>query len=155
MASAQSTVPSIKVEAPPVYGTVMFAWPKRDAVYDGAKFGQPEQKSTQVVLCVVPIMGSGVTIDTTIYARTKPVKDGTEFSVSASLPKSIGGPRDATDGLLAHIENSVLAWPDYEKATQAAEDRLFGRKPTVKAATTRPDMRPRLVKATSAAPASA
>lgn len=123
------------------FGAVSLSWPKSDAVYE-SRFGKGG-KSTKAIEYSVDT-ASGLKIEGTLYARLEQKDGAEEITFSASLPKGISGPKEATDTLLGHIERAAVRWNAYDKACDAAQDRLTGVK--VKAtATARPDMKPRLV----------
>lgn len=127
------------------FGRVSFSWPKQDAVYPD-RFGGG--KSTKLLLFTVPLNGTGLVADGSIYMRLKVTDTGHELVPSASVPKALSGPKEATDRFLAHVENAAIEWPDYDKAFIAASDRLLGVKtaPTASGPAVRPNMVPRLVK---------
>jgi hypothetical protein len=123
------------------YGAVSLTWPKTDTVYE-SRFGKGG-KSTKCIDYSVDT-ASGLKFEGSLYARLEMKDDREEINFAASLPKGITGPKEATDALIAHVERAAVRWNAYDKACDAAQDRLTGVKPTT-TATSRPDMKPRLV----------
>ena len=133
-------------------GKPVFSWPQTETVHD-ARFGKPGSKSTAAVNYAVEI-ALGVIVKGTIYGRLEPVSDGVKITFEASAPTARNiefTGKLAKDRLLAHVESAALAWPAFDAATTAAQNRLMGIKAEASAETViRPDMKPRLVKVTKA-----
>lgn len=132
----------------PTFGEPIFTLPDNDTVYDSR--WAKDEKNTRTVDVIVPIGSSGISVRTSIYGNLK-MKDGDrECSFAAVFPAKAlkADSPEMKNRLLAHIENAVLDWPEYGKATEGAYKRLTappmakGEKSTKG---TSIDMRPRLV----------
>lgn len=133
------------------YGPVSLSWPKNDQTYED-RFGGGG-RSTKMILYSVTVPAIGLTLEGSIYARLKPLKDGTghEIVPDASIPKAVSfTDADSKTAFLAHVETAAIAWAGFDKAYDNAVNRLTGVKaPTVAGKVERPVMAPRLVKATA------
>lgn len=139
----------------PIYGDPIFTAPDNDAVYDSR--WAKDEKSTQVVSCLVPVLGAGFSVKLMIYGNLK-TKDGDrECTFAATFPAKAlkADSPDHKNAILAHVENAVLAWPFYEKATEAAYARLIA-PPAAKSEgankAAAKDTRPRLVHKSAVVP---
>jgi hypothetical protein len=135
----QKNVNKAKVETP-LYGIVEFAKPAQLRKVE--KYGRV---SCPAIVCHVPILGTGLAVETAIWAERKETKDGIEVEFAASLPRGIkpfgDGADDARENFIAHVELSAVKWAGYDSATDAALALLTGTKIKGKV-----EPRPRLVK---------
>jgi hypothetical protein len=130
------------VPAVAIFGTVEFAKPAR--LNKVEKYGRI---SCPCITAIVPIVGTGLAVETAMWAERKETKDGVEVEFSASLPRGFkpfgNDSDDARENFIAHVEGAAARWAGFESATDAALELLTGIK---SAANKNKPTRTRLVK---------
>ena len=111
----------------PVYGIPEFAKPTQLRKVE--KYGRV---SCPCIVVTVPILGTGLAVESALWAERKETKEGIEVEFAASLPRGFkpfgDGSDDARENFIAHIETNAIKWAGYDSATDAALALLTGTK---------------------------
>lgn len=106
----------------PVYGDVSFSSPENRKVIE--KWGR---RSAIVLQVRVPILGTGLSVDSAIWAEHKRDAEGDSVRFTASLPRGLKAEDDfAKEYFCSHVENSAEQSPVYLTACEATFALLTG-----------------------------